>query len=679
MSKILLQLANDSNAEGLEYDDLKLKARTAETDGDKEWIRTQAEISYENGKISKGQLDDIALLLNGQFLADDEEQDNPTKAFHDIIDKTENVKDINKKINELYKQHRGDKNWEKAYMDFTDNIGVNDSDSWRDAYNVFENIIEQENMNEREISRRVDELYKRHKGEEIWDEAYERWNEEEPNPMDEFSGPEGSDLSYAQLESFINEKELQRYADRYNVSVDELKSEILKRYQENNMGMSDKDAIRGHQENVIEDLVSSNGKDDWKSKNKSEFATYNGAEVIGGDDDSAGILKDETPLSEFDSLKQSIQDKNESGAKLAQQIENSNLSEDQKRELRNDLLNRRRNWTEEHNRRIGRESQMHAMIDNAKRNGQSPQQVLDSVSYDMDIEKGSEEYNRLKDLVLEGTHLNKESGQHEYNRFNIGSNKTLRKPEDREKLNELRQALQDAGLQDAKIEDGYEDIGANMYWTNITSGDTWVLNPRDWMDYMNGNATKEEIVDRVKNGKYSGAFKWGEPKKQESQDSKEWRFKPDNLAIVQKLQGLGLDTGSMTEEDFEVAKDFLNRFGGNKEKKNNSVEKPAGKNLEKVHKNDYKSYKFFGSPVEYDTDGKHGEIELPLRKRSYTKEYKASSLEDAIKQLMKDYPKGYQVKRHSENGKETIHGQYEEDSKTLEELLEWVKKNKQGK
>lgn len=202
---------------------------------------------------------------------------------------------------------------------------------------------------------------------------------------------------------------------------------------------------------------------------------------------------------------------------------------------------------EKHNRMVGLESQMHSLVDNARKNGQSPQQVLDSVAYDMNIEPGTEEFNRLKNIVMYDTRMNKDTGKYEYNRFNVGSNKLLSKPEDREKINDLKMALQDAGLQDAKIEDGYEDYGANMQWTNITSGDTWVLDPKDWMDYMNDNATKEEIVDRIKNGKYKDVFKW-----------KNERTPKESLAkqLRRVMEDNGYSGGFSDESD----EDYLDRF-----------------------------------------------------------------------------------------------------------------------
>ena len=210
----------------------------------------------------------------------------------------------------------------------------------------------------------------------------------------------------------------------------------------------------------------------------------------------------------------------------------------------------------EANRRALRSAAIGQAVQKARENGQSPQQIMDTVSYDMDIEPGSEEFNTLKSYVMYDTRMNKETGEYEYNKYTIGSDKLLEKPEDREKMANLAAEFKKAGL-DVKVEDGWEDYGAKMQWTNLTSGDTWVLNPRDWLDYMNGNATAEEIVDRVKKGN-KGAFKF---KEAETEDNKEWRLKPENLAIVQELRDLGLDTGSMSEEDFDIAREFLKRFG----------------------------------------------------------------------------------------------------------------------
>lgn len=162
-----------------------------------------------------------------------------------------------------------------------------------------------------------------------------------------------------------------------------------------------------------------------------------------------------------------------------------------------------------YNRMVGLESQMHSKIDNARKNGQSPQQVLDSVAYDMDIQPGTEEYDRLKTLVMYDTRLNKDTGSYEYNKYNSGSNKQVTGDE-RKKLQDLSDAFNRAGLEN-ELKDTWEDYGARMGMTNLIHNNTQVLNPREWIDYMNGNASAEDIIQRIKNSPYKSVFKWKEP------------------------------------------------------------------------------------------------------------------------------------------------------------------------
>ena len=167
---------------------------------------------------------------------------------------------------------------------------------------------------------------------------------------------------------------------------------------------------------------------------------------------------------------------------------------------------------DELNRRTMRSAEMSQKVENAKRNGQTPQQVLDSVAYDMDISPDSEEYKNLKDIVMRDTRLNKESGAYEYNKYNIGSNKLL-SGDERKKMEALAEEFKKAGL-DVELKDTYEDYGADMKITNLISGDTQVLDPKEWMDYMNGNKSAEETVKAVKEGEYSDVFDWREPQQE---------------------------------------------------------------------------------------------------------------------------------------------------------------------
>ena len=166
---------------------------------------------------------------------------------------------------------------------------------------------------------------------------------------------------------------------------------------------------------------------------------------------------------------------------------------------------------EELNHHTFRLSEMGRLTQNARKKGQSPQQVLDSVAYDMDIKPNTEEYEELKEYAMFDSRLNKETGQYEYNKYNVGSDKQLTDPKDRFKMQELVEGLKKAGLKNVKLYDGYEDYGAGMKWTAPLADDTWVLSPRQWIDYMNGNASIDEIVKQVKNGEYSDVFQWEEP------------------------------------------------------------------------------------------------------------------------------------------------------------------------
>ena len=129
----------------------------------------------------------------------------------------------------------------------------------------------------------------------------------------------------------------------------------------------------------------------------------------------------------------------------------------------------------------------------------------------------------------------------------MGSNKLLNKPEDRAKMKELSEALKQAGLNN-KVEDGYEDYGANMQWTNLTSDGTWVLNPREWMDYMNGNKSLEETVDSIVNGEYGinsgqSVFKWNK-QEEKPNPANDWH---------EKGYMLGRQNGLSDEESDELA------------------------------------------------------------------------------------------------------------------------------
>ena len=78
-------------------------------------------------------------------------------------------------------------------------------------------------------------------------------------------------------------------------------------------------------------------------------------------------------------------------------------------------------------------------------------------------------------------------------KYNIGSNKELA-GEERQKMQDLVDAFNEAGIK-TELVDGWEDYGAKMAWTAPVINDTWALNPRQWIDYMNGKESIQDIVE----------------------------------------------------------------------------------------------------------------------------------------------------------------------------------------
>ena len=94
-------------------------------------------------------------------------------------------------------------------------------------------------------------------------------------------------------------------------------------------------------------------------------------------------------------------------------------------------------------------------------------------------------------------------------KYTIGSDKQL-KGDDREKMNQLVDRMKQEGL-NVELVDGWEDYGAGMKWTAPTIHEkgglfekegVWALNPKQWMDYMNGDKTADEIIADMKQDKY---------------------------------------------------------------------------------------------------------------------------------------------------------------------------------
>lgn len=65
------------------------------------------------------------------------------------------------------------------------NEDANSGTSWNKVYKIFNAIVDVYFPDEDRISKEVDELYNKHKGEAAWDEAYYRWNDSSKEYMNE--------------------------------------------------------------------------------------------------------------------------------------------------------------------------------------------------------------------------------------------------------------------------------------------------------------------------------------------------------------------------------------------------------------------------------------------------------------------------------------------------------------
>lgn len=178
----------------------------------------------------------------------------------------------------------------------------------------------------------------------------------------------------------------------------------------------------------------------------------------------------------------------------------------------------KRTLADEWNARMRRYDDIRRAVETARKNGQSPQQVIDSVSRDLDIDLNSKDFETLKNEAMYNTRMNKNSGQYEYNKYNVGSNKLLTNSSDRQKMVDLAEAFKQAGLEDVKVVDGYEDAGAGMEWTSLVEGGSWLLDPSDWIDYMNDNISAEELVEKKKNDEYAHLHNWSKPEVSSTND-----------------------------------------------------------------------------------------------------------------------------------------------------------------
>jgi len=324
--------------------------------------------------------------------------------------------------------------------------------------------------------------------------------------------------SYEEVFTDNDTKQIEKYAEHYGVDVDELKDRIHQNALDKiRQGDSVTNAKNDAMEEVLDELVSGsfdNEADEYMEEmQRAADETFDMSDmepeeqVVGFDEsDEAG-----SPYKELDRqwMKDYIDDNPDRSDKdlMDDIIERfSELSPEDEQYVKGVLKNRKapkESFADKWNKKVGRSSQMISLVDNAKANGQSPQQVLDSVSYDMDIEPGSEEFKELKDIVMRETNK-----QGEYNKYNMGSNKLL-SGDERKKMQDLSDAFKKAGLYN-EMEDGYEDYGANMQWTSLTHDGTWVLNPREWRDYMNGSVSADELVASKKGDNFWGKkFKEG--------------------------------------------------------------------------------------------------------------------------------------------------------------------------
>lgn len=96
----------------------------------------------------------------------------------------------------------------------------------------------------------------------------------------------------------------------------------------------------------------------------------------------------------------------------------------------------------------------------------------------------------------------------EFEKWDIGSDKSNLTPEEISKLKDLAKMLQDNSPNNWKytVEKTYEDFGAGMQWYTVicydNNGNDWqVLNTKEWLDLMN-TGDVETTYNEVVNGKY---------------------------------------------------------------------------------------------------------------------------------------------------------------------------------
>lgn len=150
-------------------------------------------------------------------------------------------------------------------------------------------------------------------------------------------------------------------------------------------------------------------------------------------------------------------------------------------------------------------------------------------------------------------------------KYSIGSDKKL-SGQDREKMNQLVDRMKQEGL-NVKLEDGYEDIGANMHWTAPVvykeggySDGVWGLNPSQWIDYMNGDMTADQVIDNMKKDRFQ----------------KDW-FQAKNKVDVNKKIKEQTDNGA-TENDLGYFRNVFQDIPGF----NNMSDEELRKRIERI-------------------------------------------------------------------------------------------------
>lgn len=89
--------------------------------------------------------------------------------------------------------------------------------------------------------------------------------------------------------------------------------------------------------------------------------------------------------------------------------------------------------------------------------------------------------------------INEKYGRKSSEKYNIGSNKKLQ-GEERQKMQDLVDAFNEIGVK-AELKDGWEDYGAKMEWTAPVADGTWLLYPNEWIKYMNGKESIQDIIE----------------------------------------------------------------------------------------------------------------------------------------------------------------------------------------